>query len=86
MLLTDSIAPLISRIDIDEFETEILHEIVALVESFARKYFGYIGLKSRFHEAAEPKRGAFFIDLIASHVDGSKLADLQRCRKSAGSP
>ena len=38
-------------------------------------------LISRLQEAAEPKRGAFFIDLIAGHVDGSKLADLQRSRK-----
>ena len=37
MLLTDSIAPLISRIDIDEFKPLDFHEIEALVEYFAQK-------------------------------------------------
>jgi len=55
-LLTDSIALLMSRIDIDEFKPLDFHEIEALVECFARKNHRCTGMKSRFHEEAEPKR------------------------------
>ena len=54
-LLTDSIAVLISRIDIDEFKPLGFHEIEALVECFARKNHRCTGMKRRFNEEAEPK-------------------------------